>query len=188
MDKKSFLKMFKYSAVSVILFISFNAFSFDIRKPFEKEIFIGYGGDKKLQNGNYNYYLAALDLSYPLNKKGWARNFSFQVEPFLALLTSPDTNAEVGCSFFLKYSLPLNFPVKPYIRGGTGAVYMTQETEEQGTRLNFVDQLCYGAAFEKGGMRFSIEFRNRHISNLDIKEPNSGIDTKVWMLGFSSFF
>ncbi|HNS32020.1 MAG TPA: acyloxyacyl hydrolase [bacterium] len=178
--------------VLFILFISILVFNeacaFDIRKPSDTEIFLGYGGDKKLDNGNYEYYLAAIDFSYPLRKEGWMRNFSFQLEPFLAFVTSPDTNMEAGCSVYLKYSVPWNFALKPYIRGGTGVVYMSQDTREQATRFNFVDQLCYGIAYERRNVRISAEFRNRHISNLDIKEPNSGIDTKVWMLGITSFF
>jgi len=177
-----------FLVLSFSLVLSYDAFSFDIRKPSDREIFVGYGNDKKLQNGDYAYYLAAFDLSYPLKNEGWLRNFSFQLEPFLALVTSPDTNMEIGCSAFLKYTVPWNFAVKPYIRGGTGVVYMSQETAEQGSQLNFVDQICYGVAYEKNNMKISLEFRNRHISNLDLKEPNSGIDTKVWMLGITSFF
>ncbi|MCK9266127.1 acyloxyacyl hydrolase [bacterium] len=164
------------------------SYAFDIRRPSDTEVFIGYGSDEKLKTGNYTYYLMGLDFTYPLKQEGWMRNLSFQIEPFFAFVTSPDTGIETGCSFFLKYKVPLNSPIKPYIRGGIGGIYMTQKTEEQGSQLNFVDQLCYGVAYEKNGKTFSLEFRNRHISNLDLKEPNSGIDSKVWMLGYTSFF
>ena len=183
------LKRLKVVCVLVfMLVVSSDIYAFDIRKPSYKEIFLGYGGDEELVAGDYSYFLAGLDFSYPLKKEGWTRNFSFQLEPFLAFLTSPDTSVEVGCSAFLKYTIPLNFPLKPYIRGGTGVVYLSQETAEQGSQFNFVDQICYGVAYEKGDIRISFEFRNRHISNLDIQEPNSGINSKVWMLGFTSFF
>ena len=174
--------------LAVLFVFSGVSYAFDIRKPSSTEIFIGYGNDEKLKTGDYEYYLMGIDFSYPFKQEGWMRNLSFQIEPFFAFVTSPDTGIETGCSFFLKYKIPWNFPIKPYIRGGVGAIYMTQETEEQGSQLNFVDQLCYGVAYKKNGKTLSLEFRNRHISNLNLKEPNSGIDSKVWMLGFTSFF
>lgn len=188
MEKKCCVGLLRCAVVSFLIFLSCSAFPFDIRKPSEKEIFIGYGGDEKLQTGNYSYLLAAFDFSYPLKETGWAKNFSFQIEPFLSLVNSPETSWEAGCAVFLKYSLPWRFSLKPYIRGGTGAIYTAHETEEQATKLNFADHLCYGVSYEKGGIKISAEFRNRHISNLDIREPNSGIDTKMWMLGVSSPF
>ncbi|MCM8829747.1 MAG: acyloxyacyl hydrolase [Candidatus Omnitrophica bacterium] len=168
------------------LFLTGSLFAFDIRKPSGKEVFITYGWDDHLKNqGEYVHHTIGIDLCYPLPWK----NFQFQLEPFASLVSSPDVNGEIGLVFFIKYIFPLNFPIKPYLRGGSGIIVITQETEEQSTLFNFASQSGYGLSVDIGRGRYIlIEYRNRHVSNADIKKPNSGIDSYIWLLGFGSSF
>ncbi len=173
-------------AVVFFLCVSFSLMAFDIRKPDGKEVFITYGWDDHLKNqGQYVHHTAGIDLCYPLKWK----NFQFQLEPFASVVSSPDVNGELGIVFFIKYTFPVKFPIKPYIRGGSGIIVITQETEEQSTLFNFASQSGYGLSVDIGKDRYLlVEYRNRHVSNSDIKEPNSGIDSYIWLLGFGSKF
>jgi lipid A 3-O-deacylase len=111
------------------------------------------------------------------------------VEPLMNVVISPDTNAEVGCSFLLKYADHITSRIAPYIEGGFGIIYTTQHTRKQGTQYNFLSQVGVGLQFflnEKfaltGGYRF------RHMSNAGIDSPNRGINHHFALLGLSYFF
>ncbi|MDD3726582.1 MAG: acyloxyacyl hydrolase [Candidatus Ratteibacteria bacterium] len=170
----------------VFLCICASLFAFDIRKPEGKEVFITYGWDDHLKNkGEYVHHTLGVDFCYPMPWK----NFQFQLEPFVSLVSSPDVNAEVGLVFFIKYTFPIKFPVKPYVRGGSGVILITQDTEEQSTMFNFASQSGYGLSIDIGKNKYLLlEYRNRHVSNADIKQPNSGIDSYIWLLGVGGDF
>ncbi|UCG35354.1 MAG: acyloxyacyl hydrolase [Candidatus Omnitrophota bacterium] len=113
----------------------------------------------------------------------------FILEPFINTITSPDSNIEVGANLLLKYICPLTERLQLYVKGGAGALYMSQHTEEQGTQYNFLPQLGAGIhLFLSGGVALSCEYRYRHLSNADIEKPNSGIDTTMILGGVSFFF
>ena len=173
-------------AVLFFLSVVYPLMAFDIRKPEGKEFFIAYGWDDHLKNkGEYVHHTAGVDFCYPLKWKG----LQFQLEPFVSLVSSPETNGEIGCVFFIKYTFPLKFPVKPYVRGGSGIIVITQETEEQSTLFNFASQSGYGISIDIGKDKYLlVEYRNRHVSNADIKQPNSGIDSYIWLLGVGGNF
>lgn len=63
------------------------------------------------------------------------------------VIINPSTNAEIGCSFFLKYSLKITSRIAPYIEGGTGMIYASLSTHEQGTKYNFITQAGLGIQF-----------------------------------------
>jgi hypothetical protein len=115
--------------------------------------------------------------------------FSFVLEPLMNVVINPDTNAEVGCSGFLKYSQKVTARIAPYIEGGVGMLYTTQHTHEQGTQYNFITQGGAGLQFfltDKcaltGGYRF------RHLSNAGLDGDNEGIDHHFALMGISYFF
>jgi len=114
--------------------------------------------------------------------------FSFMVEPLMNVVINPDTNAEVGCSGFLKYSQKFTSRIAPYIEGGVGIIYTTQHTHEQGTQYNFITQAGVGLQFFlthqwalTGGYRF------RHLSNAGLDGDNEGIDHHFALMGMSYF-
>lgn len=115
--------------------------------------------------------------------------FEGVIEPLMNVVINPDANAEVGCSFFLKYSQKISARIAPYFEGGLGMVYTTQHTHEQGTQFNFLTQAGLGLQFFltdhwalTGGYRF------RHLSNADIDDENQGIDHHFGLVGLSYFF
>lgn len=174
---------------AICLLSSIHAMTFNIKNPVSREVFFGYGyGDKLKGRGEYIHHTLAVDFSYLYNQRSFWRHFQFQLEPFVSFVSSPDDNGEIGCVFFIKYTVPWKFPVKPYVRGGSGVILITQETEELSTMFNFASQIGYGISYALPNMNVSLEYRGRHISNADIKEPNSGIDDFIWLLGIGGNF
>jgi len=116
-------------------------------------------------------------------------DFAFVLEPFVSAVSDPDTNLELGTNFLLKYTLPFWTRVKPYLKGGVGIMYMTQHTREQSTQFNFLPQAGAGMHFFiDDSVAFNLEYRFRHLSNCDLKKPNKGIDSDIFLTGVSFFF
>jgi hypothetical protein len=103
----------------------------------------------------------------------------FQIEPFLGYISSPDSNFEMGTSFFFKFGLlPQTSKIQPYIKAGVGLDYMTLHTNEQSTQFNFISTGAVGThIFFKENVALTLEGRYRHLSNASIDEPNTGINT-----------
>lgn len=116
------------------------------------EFFSGFGKGKLREREDYNLVPLMIDLDFNL-KALLARklNFNppqllqFQIEPFISLVSSPDTNVETGTAFFFKAGiLPQTSKLQPYIKAGLGMVYITQQTREQSTQFNFIEQGVIG--------------------------------------------
>ncbi|MFA5337706.1 MAG: acyloxyacyl hydrolase [Candidatus Omnitrophota bacterium] len=121
-----------------------------------------------------------------INPKG---RVDFILEPFINTVTSPDSNVEVGSNFLFEYVFPLSEKFQPYVKGGIGALYMSQHTEEQSTQYNFLPQGGGGLRyFIKDNIALNFEYRYRHLSNASIKHPNSGIDANMYLGGITIFF
>ena len=163
-----------------IFFVVFSSlYSFDIKNPSRLDYSIGYGHGKLEKQKDYTFSLFAVDFVYPLKK-----NFEFELEPFASYLYTPDKNFEGGVSFFFRYNFGRR-KIQPYIKGGSGIIYISQDTYEQATNFNFVSQICAGFSFSSQKGKIGIEYRYRHISNAGIKKPNSGINSQIYLLTFS---
>jgi lipid A 3-O-deacylase len=115
--------------------------------------------------------------------------FEGMIEPLMNVVTHPDANAEVGCSFFLKYSQKITSRIAPYIEGGLGMIYTTQHTHEQGTQFNFLTQAGAGIHFFlTNQVALTAGYRFRHLSNAGIDDDNEGIDHHFGLVGVSYFF
>lgn len=160
------------------------------------EFFTGFGWGKLRHQGNYRLIPFMVDFDF--NLKPLARKINFnpksllqlQLEPFLSFVSSPDNNIETGASFLLKMGLlPQTFKFQPFILGGVGLVYMTQHTRTQSTQFNFTEQAGLGLHyFFRKDTALTIEGRIRHLSNADIKRPNTGINTYFVFTGISYLF
>lgn len=160
------------------------------------ELLTGFGWGRLRAKQNYNLYPLIVDFDFDL--KSLAKKFNlqpqqllqFQVEPFISFVSSPDSNIEVGTSFFFKMGfLAQTSKFQPYGKIGTGIVYMSQHTKEQATQFNFIDQAALGMHyFFRKNTAFTLEARLRHLSNMGINHPNSGINTYFVVAGISYRF
>ena len=193
--------MKKFVAVTIILAISFiilrPAWVQDQSRSLQGvEFLTGYGRAQLKEKTDYRLLPLMVVFDFdakPLTKKIGFNPPSlvqFQIEPFLSLVTNPQTNMEVGTSFLLKFGLlPENWKLQPYIKGGSGMIYMTQHTLEQSTQFNFISH--FGAGFHyflNKDRALTLEYRYRHLSNASIKHPNSGIDSHYCLFGITRLF
>ncbi|MCU0651772.1 MAG: acyloxyacyl hydrolase [Candidatus Omnitrophica bacterium] len=113
--------------------------------------------------------------------------FEFQLEPYVAYVSSPDANVEFGNSFLLKLGLvPENWKLQLYAKAGVGVSYMTNHTWEQSTQFNFIESGGLGAKyFLTKNFALIAEGRMRHLSNAGVKQPNHGINTYFALAGVS---
>lgn len=113
----------------------------------------------------------------------------FIIEPLANLVVSPENNAEVGFSLLLKHGLKFKQHFLVFLEGGLGMVYMTQHTVEQGTQYNFLSQGGAGLQyFLTPKLALTGSYRFRHLSNAGISSRNSGINTHMFLTGFSFFY
>jgi len=111
------------------------------------------------------------------------------MEPFVSYVPQPDTNMECGLVLLSKFAYPLTEKIHPYIFGGGGVMYITQHLREQATQYNFTPQVGAGASFWlKPDVALNVEWRWRHFSNADLKEPNDGVNANMIFAGVSWFF
>lgn len=116
-------------------------------------------------------------------------HLEFVVEPLANLVVSPNTNAEVGCSFLLKYGLDFAQRFLVFAEGGLGMLYMTQHTVEQGTQYNFLLQGGTGLQyFLNKRWALTGSYRLRHLSNAGASSRNSGINAHLTLVGISFFY
>jgi len=166
-----------------LLFLVFSVTSvlaFDIRKPSSIDCLLGYGEGHLERQPDYKFSIVSVDFTYPVSSV-----WDFQLEPFTSYVFNPESNFEVGISFFFKYNLFKKKKISPYIKGGSGIIYISQDNYEQSTDVNFVDQICAGARFIVKKAVLFIEYRFRHISNARIKHPNSGLNSNIYLFGFT---
>jgi hypothetical protein len=177
----------------VVDYASREALSMDFKGI---EYLTGFGQAELEEKQDYRVIPLMVDFDFdikPLAEK-MGFNFSsmvqFQIEPFLSLVTSPDTNMEVGTSFLLKFGLvPKSWKLQPYIKGGVGMIWMSQHTLDQTTQFNFISSFGAGVHyFFKIDRALTLEYRFRHASNAGIKHPNSGIDNHFCLVGITHLF
>lgn len=142
---------------------------------------------------DYNFYPIIVDLDFDLKNLTKRIGFNpaslveFQLEPYIGIISSPKSNAEIGNSFMLKLGLfPEDWKFQPFVKAGAGMVYFTLHTEEQSTQFNFISSACLGAHyFFNKNVSLVMEGRFRHLSNASIDQPNSGINTYQALAGIS---
>jgi len=160
------------------------------------EFFTGFSLGKLHGQKNYEVIPFIVDFDFDLKPLLAKLNIrpkallQFQIEPNLAVISSPHANMETGVAFALKAGLlPQTSKIQPYLKVALGLDYMTLHTHEQGTQFNFIEYGGVGAHyFFKKNTAFTIEGRFRHLSNSGIKDPNKGINAYFVLAGITQQF
>lgn len=166
----------------------------------------GYASGKLDQKGTYEIIPGVVRLGYNLNTIGLGftdllkpvfdaahitpKGYTELVlEVFVNGVTRPDSNIETGATLLLKYAYPLTEKIYPYGIAGGGGIFLTQHTREQSTQCNFTPQIGGGFAyFLKKDFSVNLEYRVRHLSNANTKEPNEGINVRMCLVGISWYY
>jgi hypothetical protein len=72
-----------------------------------------------------------------------------------------------------------------FIQGGAGPMISNRYSERMAKGFAFSDIFAFGCSPEIGAMQFTIRTGFRHISNFNLKEPNSGYNAVLIELGIS---
>lgn len=165
----------------------------------EIEILTGYGWSRIKGKTDFelkrDYDLYPIYVDFNFNFKDITKKIGFnppvallfQLEPYIAAVSSPNANVEIGNSFMFKLGLvPETWKFQPYIKAGAGMVWMSQHTREQSTQFNFIETGVFGAQYYLNDhVSVLVEGRMRHLSNASIKEPNHGINSYFVDAGLS---
>ncbi|HOK56207.1 MAG TPA: acyloxyacyl hydrolase [bacterium] len=169
-----------------ILFLIFLIFSsgFCEIRNFKVDFYTGYGFAKIQNPKNYEFYTLMVDFTRPIKN---SKNFFYQIEPYVSYVFSPADNFEIGVSGFLLYKFSdSNF--QPYLKVGTGIIYLSSDFVEQSTHFNFASSVSFGVRVFLKKVFLNTEIRLRHVSNAGIKLPNEGINSKLFLIGIGSDF
>lgn len=93
---------------------------------------------------------------------------------------------EFGINNGLKHTLQIHPKAALFIFVGSGPHFFTMRTQNQQRGFIFSD--CFGAGVQiwlSSKSSFNANFRIRHMSNLEIMQPNSGINTYNFHWGWS---
>jgi hypothetical protein len=153
----------------------------------------GYGGES-IETGHYEIIPILLQFNFDINpvvKKMGIKvggDFCFVAEPLFNVVINPNTNAEVGCSFLLRYEGPIIPRLKWFFEGGVGTLYTTQHTHEQGSQYDFLPQAGLGLQYSlTKKLALTGEYRFRHMSNAGASSPNHGLNHNFALIGLTYF-
>lgn len=180
-------------ALLFFLSLSLNAFS-----QTQRSVGIHLGIpiiNEKLSEG-YKYQPWQLLLYYNFTNllKGKKNDLYVYLEPQAVWVHFSDKNKkkafEFGANLGLEYRL--NFSEETALIGaiGSGPHYISEETKGQANGFIFSDNFTLGLrqAVGNSGTDLHLRARFRHISNLNFKTPNKGIDSWFLMVGTTREF
>jgi hypothetical protein len=154
----------------------------------------GYGSES-IKTGHYEIVPILIQFHFDFNplvrKIGIKTGGDFEgiAEPLFNVVTSPHTNAEVGISFLLRYEHTIVPRLRWFFEGGSGPMYTSQHTQEQGSQFDFVTQAGLGLQYSLT-KKFALTggYRWRHMSNADTASPNHGLNHDFVLVGLTYFF
>lgn len=131
----------------------------------------------------------------------------FELEPFVSLVTKPETTYEIGSAIMMGYNFETGTKLVPFVHAGGGAIYSglttgglseARELRNRGqsdeakkllaNHLNAIAQMGFGVKYffkEKTALDF--EYRWRHISDPSTQD-DLGIDSNFVLFGVSYFY
>lgn len=106
-------------------------------------------------------------------------------EPQINPAFAPEGDIEVGVGFGLQYNYHLTDRFSPFIMGTVGPHYITLQDRHQENGFVFASTIGVGIAtnLDKRSL-LSLGYRYRHLSNGGMNEPNHGINTHFFTLGY----
>ncbi|AOS84852.1 hypothetical protein BIU88_12375 [Chlorobaculum limnaeum] len=112
------------------------------------------------------------------------------LEPFCNPVTEPESGVETGLNVFFRYLHPVAPSVKLVGEIGSGPMYLSIDSKEQGDAgFNFLNQFGLGAQVAvSGNSAITVGYRFRHLSNAGTSEPNRGINSNAVVLSYSLLY
>jgi hypothetical protein len=115
----------------------------------------------------------------------------WMIEPWVAYVNddhgSHQTDSfEIGVSPLFVRLLFGEWPLRPFIEAGEGAVYTDLRKQDLGTRLQFTSQVGGGLEYSiRPDLAIGVQARLRHMSNAGMASSNPGINTVYGLIGLT---
>ncbi|HES58702.1 MAG TPA: acyloxyacyl hydrolase, partial [Firmicutes bacterium] len=155
---------------------------------------VGHGqGKLPPPQNNYDFIHMGVIFSHEANgwieeQTGWdpPGEWSFDVMPYLGIINEPDTNVEVSVGVGLRIGVPLGSKWTPYVYGGGGPIFVTQDIRGQSTDLNFGSYAGFGLSHHLNQHNsIGVIYAIRHFSNASVRDPNNGVDINAWAVTYT---
>jgi hypothetical protein len=157
---------------------------------------MGHGIDSfNLPEGRYDplFFMGhfGLDILSKTKKQNHPGIFTIYSEPQVNLVfikkgSEEKTDFEFGLNIGFKHMYPVWKNIYTYILIGTGPHFVTVHSIKQARGFIFSDNFGAGFYFfNNKNIALNTGFRLRHLSNANIKLPNSGINTFNYFIGIS---
>lgn len=113
-------------------------------------------------------------------------NHYLLVEPVIHFLVEPSGLPMIGINILGRYIFPGTSDLKTYILGGGGIVYVDEEIDGVGSKLNANYQFGLGLSYPASDDRsLFLELRYHHISNGDSADPNIPVNSFKFLVGIT---
>lgn len=116
------------------------------------------------------------------------------IEPFASVITSIKKKTASGSNEFglalpvLTYHFNLGCGLSPFIVGGLGVMYKDLRGLNLGGKFTFMETVGAGLSyFLNENVALSAEWRFRHMSNASIYKENAGLNSGIFLAGFSYY-
>jgi len=85
----------------------------------------------------------------------------------------------------LKYNFTAGSRIAPYLEGGGGLLITNRDVPTIGNTVNFTPQVAFGVqVFARERRSINIAARYLHISNAGLSDPNPGVNTIQFTIGY----
>jgi hypothetical protein len=149
---------------------------------------VGFGKSVNTDTRYQPIYLLG-DYSRSFKKQPRNRDFvAWYFEPQLVFVRTPKPlDIEFGANLGIRNYIRVNNGFFLYQMLGSGPHYISADVRRQANGFIFSDNLAAGSFVHVGGAMFlNLQFRIRHLSNAELKQPNGGINMWNVLVGLSA--
>jgi len=138
-------------------------------------------------NVGFRYGLILTDPHGPGFLRG-RLEYAIDAVPIFMVVQKTNTAYGAGINpFAFKWALDTHGSVVPYLELGGGTLFTNTKVPEGTSRINFTTSGTVGLHFLRSRYNISTELRFMHISNAGLANPNPGINTIQFRIGFGRF-
>ena len=132
----------------------------------------------------------SIGVSDCVGRGSWYRGaVSLAIEGIVMYDFEPHSGVAGGLTPLLHYEFFRKGRLIPYVEAGVGVIFTDLDLDQQDDGLNFTPQAGLGIRYELSERtEFIVGWRFHHISNAGLRDPNTGLDSSLFLLGMSYHF
>ncbi len=166
--------------------------TFSLATGFGVGLPIGAARGSDLEDVRYSALLArwSVGVSDCVGQNAWYHGaLNLGVEGILLFNHEPRSGFASGLTPLLHYEFLQRGRVIPYVEAGVGVVFVDFDLDKQADGLNFASQAGLGVRYVLSERsELILGWRFNHISNAGLRDPNTGLDSSLFLLGVNYHF